>query len=234
MKTIRIGAGAGYLRRPHRARGGARRGRRTRLPRLRVPGRAHHRARPAGEAERSRRGLRSAARRPLRRRPARLPRQQGEGRHQHGRGQPGRRRRERARSRAAGAARAEGRGGHAATTCWTRARRGDFRCVETGGPRRRRRRPDGLGQRLSRRRADRGGAHCRRRHRHHRAGERPGAVPAPLCTRSAGRPTTGTASAGTVVGHLLECAGQVTGGYFADPGHRTFPIWRGSGFRSPR
>ena len=35
---------------------------------------------------------------------------------------------------------------------------------------------------------------------------------------------------GTAVGHLLECAGQVTGGYFADPGYRDVPNLARLGF----
>lgn len=35
---------------------------------------------------------------------------------------------------------------------------------------------------------------------------------------------------GTVVGHLLECAGQITGGYFADPGYKSVPDLARLGF----
>jgi hypothetical protein len=35
---------------------------------------------------------------------------------------------------------------------------------------------------------------------------------------------------GTVVGHLLECAGQLTGGYFADPGYKDVPALARLGF----
>jgi hypothetical protein len=35
---------------------------------------------------------------------------------------------------------------------------------------------------------------------------------------------------GTVAGHLLECAGQVTGGYFADPGYKDVPDLARLGF----
>ena len=35
---------------------------------------------------------------------------------------------------------------------------------------------------------------------------------------------------GTVIGHLLECAGQLTGGYFADPGYKDVPDLAHLGF----
>ena len=35
---------------------------------------------------------------------------------------------------------------------------------------------------------------------------------------------------GTVIGHLLECAGQLTGGYFADPGYKDVPNLARLGF----
>ncbi|MGI9421420.1 MAG: acyclic terpene utilization AtuA family protein [Geminicoccaceae bacterium] len=44
---------------------------------------------------------------------------------------------------------------------------------------------------------------------------------APLCHAFGWRPDDWTAlGRGTVIGHLMECAAQVTGGYFADPGRK--------------
>ena len=97
------------------------------------------------------------------------------------------------------------------------------------------RQPAALGQCLSRRRADRGGA----------AG---GAEV--VITGRAADPAMFLApqihafgwsmedwsrlGRGTVAGHLLECAGQITGGYFADPGYKDVPIWRASAFPSAK
>ena len=39
-----------------------------------------------------------------------------------------------------------------------------------------------------------------------------------------------TLGQGTVIGHLLECAGQLTGGYFADPGYKDVPNLAHLGF----
>lgn len=39
-----------------------------------------------------------------------------------------------------------------------------------------------------------------------------------------------TLGQGTLVGHLLECAGQLTGGYFADPGYKDVPNLANLGF----
>ncbi len=39
---------------------------------------------------------------------------------------------------------------------------------------------------------------------------------------------------GTVAGHLLECAGQITGGYFADPGFKDVPDLARLGFPDRR
>lgn len=46
---------------------------------------------------------------------------------------------------------------------------------------------------------------------------------APVLDRHGWGPEDPRLAQGTVMGHLLECAGQVTGGYFADPGKKDVP-----------
>ncbi len=54
---------------------------------------------------------------------------------------------------------------------------------------------------------------------------------APMAHHFAWQPDDwGTLGAGTAIGHLLECAAQVTGGYFADPGHKDVPGLANVGF----
>ncbi len=87
-------------------------------------------------------------------------------------------------------------------------------------------------QRLYRRRRDRRGLEGRRRRRDHRPrAADPAIFMAPLIVEFGWPMNDWTLlGRGTLVGHLLECAGQVTGGYFADPGVKDIPDLARPGF----
>ena len=71
----------------------------------------------------------------------------------------------------------------------------------------------------------------RRRHHHHWAGSRSPLFLAPI-VHHFGWPDDdwNLLGAGSLVGHLLECAAQITGGYFADPGFKDVPNLANVGF----
>ncbi len=186
-----------------------------------MPRRAHHRDRAAGEGARSAGGLRPVARAPHRGRAAGLCRERRHDHHEHGRGQPA----------------CRGRG-----CCRISRARMDCRGLADGdGDRRRRARPGTRWRfRDCRDRASRcassaivlspptpTSAPSRSSLRWRRSADivitgraaDPSLFVAPLAFEFGWSADDWPAlGRGTLVGHLLECAGQVTGGYFADPG----------------